>query len=103
MIRQRKEAPEIGWGDVVAMETGRPSVLALRYAWRGNAILCVHNLAPEPVEVAMASGSEDREHDILVDLLTGARSEVKDDGRHCLFLEGYGYHWFPRSAGSTRC
>ncbi|SEG11967.1 maltose alpha-D-glucosyltransferase/ alpha-amylase [Methylobacterium sp. 190mf] len=94
MIRQRKEAPEIGWGDVVAMETGRPSVLALRYAWRGNAILCVHNLAPEPVEVAMASGSEYREHDILVDLLTGARSEVKDDGRHCLFLEGYGYHWF---------
>jgi maltose alpha-D-glucosyltransferase / alpha-amylase len=94
MIRQRKEAPEIGWGDVVAMETGRPSVLALRYAWRGNAILCVHNLAPEPVEVAIASGRDDPEHDILVDLLTGARSEVGEDGRHCLFLEGYGYHWF---------
>jgi maltose alpha-D-glucosyltransferase/alpha-amylase len=94
MIRQRKEAPEIGWGDVVAMETGRPSVLALRYEWRGNAILCVHNLAPEPVEVAMASGSPDPEHDILVDVLTGSRSEVGEDGRHCLFMEGYGYHWF---------
>ncbi|PJI55177.1 trehalose synthase [Methylobacterium radiotolerans] len=94
MIRQRKEAPEIGWGDVVAMETERPSVLALRYEWRGNAILCVHNLAPEPVEVAMASGSPDPEHDILVDVLTGSRSEVGEDGRHCLFMEGYGYHWF---------
>jgi maltose alpha-D-glucosyltransferase/alpha-amylase len=47
MIRQRKEAPEIGWGDVVALDAGRPSVLALRYEWRGNAVLCVHNLTPD--------------------------------------------------------
>ena len=94
MIRQRKEAPEIGWGDVTAVPTGKPSVLALRYAWRGNAILCVHNLAAEPVEIGLESGLEEPEHDILIDLLTGARSEVGADGRHCLFVEGYGYHWF---------
>jgi maltose alpha-D-glucosyltransferase/alpha-amylase len=94
IIRQRKETPEIGWGDVTAVPTGKPSVLALRYAWRGNAVLCVHNLAPEPVEVGIESGMDDPEHDILIDVLTGSRSAVGADGSHCLFLEGYGYHWF---------
>ena len=31
---------------------------------------------------------------LLVDLLTGQRSEADAHGRHCLCLEGYGYHWF---------
>jgi len=94
MIRQRKEAPEIGWGDVVALDAGRPSVLALRYEWRGNAVLCVHNLAPEPTEVALDTGLPEPQGDLLVDLLTGAHSAVGKDGTHCLYLEGYGYHWF---------
>ncbi len=94
IIRQRKETPEIGWGDVAAVPTGRPSVLALRYAWRGNTVLCVHNLAAEPVEIAIASGSPDPGHDVMIDVLTGVRSAVRDDGTHCLYLEGYGYHWF---------
>ena len=50
--------------------------------------------ASEPVEVALESGAAEREHDILIDVLTGSRSEVGSDGKHCLFLEGYGYHWF---------
>ncbi|MHB2206152.1 alpha-amylase family protein [Methylobacterium sp. CM6257] len=94
MIRHRKETPEIGWGDVVPVQTENPSVLALRYEWRGNAVLCVHNLAAEPIEIAIESGSPDPENDVLVDVLTGSRSEVESDGRHCVFLEGYGYHWF---------
>ncbi len=61
---------------------------------RQCAVLCVHNLASEPVEVALESGAAEPEHDILIDVLTGSRSEVGPDGKHCLFLEGYGYHWF---------
>ena len=94
IIRLRKEAPEIGWGDVTALETGRPAVLALRYDWRGNAVLCVHNLAPGPTELALDTGVAAPDGLVLVDLLTGARSEADEDGRHCLYLEGYGYHWF---------
>ncbi|MCJ2117827.1 alpha-amylase family protein [Methylobacterium sp. J-001] len=94
LIRQRKEAPEIGWGDVTAVPTGKNAILALRYEWRGNAVLCVHNLAPEPAEVALRTGETEAEHDILVDVLTGSRSEAGPEGEHCLFLEGYGYHWF---------
>ncbi len=94
VIRMRKEAPEIGWGDVTALATGRPSVLALRYDWRNNAVLCVHNLAPGPAEISLATGIDPPEGRLLIDLLTGVRSEADAEGRHGLFLEGYGYHWF---------
>ncbi|AWN39150.1 alpha-amylase family protein [Methylobacterium radiodurans] len=94
VIRMRKEAPEIGWGTVTAVETGRNAVLALRYDWRNNAVLCVHNLDPGPIEVLVESGVPGPEGYILVDLLTGQRSEADAQGRHCLCLEGYGYHWF---------
>ncbi len=94
IIRTRKEAPEIGWGDVVALDTGRAAVLALRYDWRNNSLLCVHNLDPGPIEVALETGIPAPAGDLLVDLLTGRRSEADADGRHCLYVEGYGYHWF---------
>ncbi|MGU3538379.1 alpha-amylase family protein [Methylobacterium sp. A54F] len=94
VIRQRKETPEIGWGDVTALDAGEPGVLALRYDWRGNAVLCVHNLAARPVEVHLATGIPAPEGLLLIDLLTGKQSEAEADGRHCLYLEGYGYHWF---------
>ncbi len=94
IIRLRKEAPEIGWGDVTALETGRPAVLALRYDWRGNAVLCIHNLGPGPTEVALETGIPAPDGLLLIDLLTGARSDADGAGRHCLYLEGYGYHWF---------
>ena len=93
MIRLRKEAPEIGWGAVTALETGEDAVLALRYDWRNNAVLCLHNLAARPIEISLRTGIEPPEGNLLIDLLTGARSEAAD-GRHLLCLEGYGYHWY---------
>ncbi|MEA1833744.1 alpha-amylase family protein [Methylobacterium durans] len=93
MIRLRKEAPEIGWGAVTAVETGESAVLALRYDWRNNAVLCVCNLAAHPTEISLRTGIEPPEGDLLIDLLTGARSEA-EAGRNLLCLEGYGYHWY---------
>ncbi len=51
LIRMRKEVPEIGWGDFPFVSTGTPNVLAMRYEWRNNSVLCVHNLSAEPHEV----------------------------------------------------
>ena len=45
-IRMRKEVPEIGWGSFSVVTSGTPEVLALRYDWRDNAVLVVHNLDP---------------------------------------------------------
>src|SRR5262249_12921128 len=56
MIQLRKQCPEIGWGEWRVVPTGSRSVLALEYRWRGNTIVCVHNLAPEARDAALAIG-----------------------------------------------
>ena len=94
MIRQRKEAPEIGWGDFAVIETGENAVLGLRYDWRNNSVLCLHNLDSKPIEIRFRTGVKGDEGKLLIDLLTGQRSEAGKDGRHTVLMEGYGYHWY---------
>ena len=55
IIRMRKEVPEIGWGAFKAIETNERAVLAMRYDWRNNAVLFIHNLDDSPRECALAS------------------------------------------------
>ncbi|HEY1584316.1 MAG TPA: trehalose synthase, partial [Polyangia bacterium] len=88
IIRMRKECPEIGWGNFEVVETRAPSVLALRYQWRNNALWVLHNLAGEAVEVDV------REPDELVNLLSFDDSKAGRGGRHAIALEPYGYRWF---------
>ncbi|MCU1278335.1 MAG: trehalose synthase [bacterium] len=88
IIRMRKECPEIGWGDFQIVHTGAPSVLALRYQWRNNALYAVHNLAGEAVEITL------REPDCLQNLLSFDDSKPGRGGRHQITLEPYGYRWF---------
>jgi maltose alpha-D-glucosyltransferase / alpha-amylase len=89
IIRMRKECPEIGWGDFRVLPTGRKSVLALRYEWRNNALVALHNLADEPVEVSLRV-----EEDLLTNLFSEAHSERKGRGAHRIALEPYGYRWY---------
>ena len=56
IIRMRKEVPEVGWGDFEVLSTRDPAVLAMRYDWRNNAVLFVHNLDAIPREVAFSTG-----------------------------------------------
>ena len=46
----RKEVPEIGWGDFEVIPTRDPAVLVMRYDWRNNSVLFVHNLDAKPRE-----------------------------------------------------
>jgi maltose alpha-D-glucosyltransferase/alpha-amylase len=94
IIRMRKEVPEIGWGDFVVLATGDPAVLAMRYDWRNNSVLFVHNLAAIPREVAFSTGLRGNEADLLVNLLTEDHSRAGADGRHHLLIEAYGYRWY---------
>ena len=90
IIRMRKEVPEIGFGGFALLDTGASSVLGLRYEWRNNAVLCLHNLAGEPIEVTLPAKATGEPGLRLVDLLDGAHSEPDERGRHRLVLEGYG-------------
>jgi maltose alpha-D-glucosyltransferase/alpha-amylase len=92
MIRMRKEIPEIGWGDFAILATGTPAVLAMRYDWRNNSVLFVHNLSPIPTEVKFGAGA--KVDGQLVNLLSNEHSTPGPSGKHSLLLEPYGYRWF---------
>jgi maltose alpha-D-glucosyltransferase / alpha-amylase len=92
MIRLRKECPEIGWGDWKILPTGSPSVLALRYDWRGNSLVVVHNFDERSQEVQIKPGVDGGQN--LVSLLVQDASEADQNGIHRIALEAYGYRWY---------
>lgn len=93
IIRMRKEVPEIGWGDFQVLATRDPAVLAMRYDWRNNSVVFVHNLDDSPREVSFNVGLPGEEGRLLVNLLSEEHSHA-EEGTHHLLLEGYGYRWF---------
>lgn len=93
IIRMRKEVPEIGWGDFSFVRTGSSQVLAMRYAWRNNSVLCMHNLGSEPQEVCLSLQADEADC-VLVNLLSEDHSYPEKKGRHRISLEPYGYRWF---------
>ncbi|MDB6149267.1 MAG: alpha amylase catalytic region, partial [Chthoniobacter sp.] len=92
MIRMRKECPEVGWGEWEILKTGSPNVLAMRYDWRGNSVVTLHNFSDRPVEARIRPGVEGGE--LLVDLLEDDRSAARANGAHHIALEAHGYRWF---------
>ena len=94
MIRMRKEVPEISWGDFSFVRTRNPEILAMRYDWKNNAVLFLHNLHPEPREVRFSVDYEREQERILVNLLSEEHSHPEKGNRHCVLMEPYGYRWF---------
>jgi maltose alpha-D-glucosyltransferase / alpha-amylase len=94
MIRMRKEVPEIGWGDFEVLRTGSSEVLAIRYDWRNNSVLAVHNLSAIPREVWLKVNLEGEDGVRLVNLLSTDHSVANKSGKHCILLEPYGYRWY---------
>jgi maltose alpha-D-glucosyltransferase / alpha-amylase len=94
IIRMRKEVPEIGWGSFRVLPSGTPEVLVLRYDWRNNAVLVIHNLASVPLEIRLDPkfGSERKCN--LINLLSENHSYADEHGKHHIVLEPYGYRWY---------
>jgi maltose alpha-D-glucosyltransferase / alpha-amylase len=92
MIRLRKECPEIGWGSYDVLDTGASSVLAMRYAWRGNSVLVVHNFAEQPYELKLEL--DDHDGDRLSNLLSQEQLEADEAGVHHIRLDALDYRWF---------
>jgi maltose alpha-D-glucosyltransferase / alpha-amylase len=97
IIRMRKEVPEIGWGDFAVLPSHHPSVLIMRYDWRNNWVLFVHNFDAKPHEVTFSVGLKGEHADagnLLVNLLAEDHSRAGKNGKHRLVIEGYGYRWY---------
>ena len=94
IIRMRKEVPEIGWGDFKVIATRDPAVLIVRYDWRNNSVVIVHNLDEKPREVSFATGLPGEAGRLLVNLLSEDHSQANARGQHALIMEAYGYRWY---------
>jgi maltose alpha-D-glucosyltransferase / alpha-amylase len=97
IIRMRKEVPEVGWGDFVIIASGDRSVLIMRYDWRNNSVLFVHNLDARPREVAFSVGLDEADAEqrkLLINLLSEDHSHADDSGSHRIIIEPYGYRWY---------
>jgi maltose alpha-D-glucosyltransferase/alpha-amylase len=94
IIRMRKEVPEIGWGDFEVIDTRGEAVLVMRYDWRNNSELFVHNLDDKPREIRFAVGLKDESDKLLVNLLSEDHSSACEDGHHHLLIEAFGYRWY---------
>jgi maltose alpha-D-glucosyltransferase/alpha-amylase len=92
MIRLRQECPEIGWGDWRTLKTGDPRVLALRYDWRGNSVVVIHNFDERACEVKVKPDGPGGER--LVDLMAQDESHADDRGTHRIPLEAFGSRWY---------
>jgi maltose alpha-D-glucosyltransferase / alpha-amylase len=94
MIRMRKEVPEIGWGDFTFIQTRVDTVLTMRYEWRGNEVMFLHNMTAEPTEVRIVLRDAEESGCTLVNLLSNDHSHPNGEGRHDILLEPYGYRWY---------
>lgn len=94
IIRMRKEVPEIGWGDFSVIATRDPAVLIVRYDWRNNSVVLVHNLDEKPREISFATGLAGEAGKLLVNLLSEDHSQANARGQHTLIIEAYGYRWY---------
>jgi maltose alpha-D-glucosyltransferase/alpha-amylase len=94
IVRMRKEVPEIGWGDFEIIPTRDPAVFIIRYDWRNNSVLFVHNLDEKPREIAFSTRLPGNGGRDLINLLAEDHSHADDRGRHRIVLEPYGYRWY---------
>jgi maltose alpha-D-glucosyltransferase/alpha-amylase len=97
IIRARKECPEVGWGTWKVLPTSAPSVLAVRYDWRNNAVLFLHNFDPNALSVTFGAGSANGAFLANVALRRSLAGHGR--GQHRVEIEGYGYRWY-RVGGS---
>ncbi len=92
MIRLRQECPEIGWGSWDILPTGNPHILAMRYDWRGNSLVTIHNFDQRAHEAPIKLDVEGGEK--LVSLIEEQESRADEDGIHHIALDAYGYTWY---------
>ena len=91
MIRLRKECPEIGLGRCSIIDTGAPNVLGLRYDWRGNAVITLHNFDERPHEARLRL--PDDGVDRLSNLLAPVEITAREDGSFEIPLDALEYCW----------
>jgi maltose alpha-D-glucosyltransferase / alpha-amylase len=74
--------------------TRDPAVLIIRYDWRNNSVLFVHNLDERPREITFSTGLSDDAGKLLVNLLAEDHSQANEAGKHTLVFEPDAYRCY---------
>jgi len=91
MIRLRKECPEIGLGHCSIIDCGVPNVLGLRYDWRSNTVITLHNFDNRPHRARLRL--RDPGVDRLSNLMAPVEISAREDKSFAIPLEALGYCW----------
>jgi trehalose synthase len=92
LMRRYRESPELGWADFTVLEQPHRNVLAHDCRWEERRLVAVHNLSSESCTVPLQI--EDCEPECtLVDLLQEGVTELDEEGRAEIAMDGYGYRW----------
>jgi maltose alpha-D-glucosyltransferase/alpha-amylase len=90
LIHVRRQCPEIGLGDWQVQQIA-PAVMLLRYTFKGQSVLTLHNFSKAPQQVRLNAALADQ---YLLEL-TGDRQQLRPaDGHYEILLPGYGYRWY---------
>jgi trehalose synthase len=92
LIRRYRESPELGWSDVTVLDQPHPNVLAHDCRWEERRLVAVHNLSSDSCKVPLQLDGCEPDC-TLVDLLQEGVTELDDEGRAEIAMDGYGYRW----------
>ena len=101
LTRMYRECPELGWSQFHELEQPHHAVLAHLSSWDDGALVSLHNLGSDAVEVPVTLEGCGPEHE-LVDLLRPGTTPLDGGGSATLNLDGYGYRWLRVVAPGTR-
>lgn len=89
MIKARRSAPEIGWGEWEVIDVGNDDVLVLSYFWRNGRVVTAHNFSDRAIEMSIAIDAVERFEPILAS--RECPSWLPADAP--IELEPFGYCW----------
>jgi trehalose synthase len=89
LVEQRRDTPELGWGESTLIENEPPQLFAHRSDWQDSTVFTVHNLSADPVTAELDLGEDVADVDDLLELC----EHRVEGGRLRVQLDGYGYLW----------
>jgi maltose alpha-D-glucosyltransferase/alpha-amylase len=98
MLHTVRECPEFGVGQASALDSGDPSVLALRHEAPTGVMLSLVNLAEEPRRIHL--GPQPGEDDDRLEVFANRDYGPVDPGLQDIELDGYGYRWIRLARGT---
>ncbi|MCP8883676.1 alpha-amylase family protein [Devosia sp. XJ19-1] len=89
MIRTRRSAPEIGWGETSLIDTGDDEVLVLVSQWRGGRVVTLHNFSPKPKSIKLEIDAIER----YLPMLSTEGTLAPFPAEQPVDIPPYGYCW----------